>query len=677
VSPLLGELSLAIAVLVAAAGVFASAVAGRWQTARWLTAARWSIVLFAALLTVASAALIVSLLKSDFRVEYVTSYTERALPFGYKLAAFWAGQAGSLLLWAWLLAALSLVAILWLGRLTVVEQAATIGTLALIGAFFAAMLLFAANPFLLIDGAAPPDGRGLNPMLQDPGMIAHPPLLFIGYAGFTIPFAVLVGVLVGNRTDNRWLAVIRRWMLFSWVFLTAGIVLGAWWAYVELGWGGYWAWDPVENASLLPWFTATALLHSMMVQQHRGMFKIWNAALVALTFLLCIFGTYLTRSGVIDSVHAFPKSLIGQFFIIALAVWTIGVTALMIWRRRALRSEHELEGLISREGAFLAGNVLLVIMMLTTLVGTIFPLISSVLAAEPVTVKPPFYNKVVVPMAMILVALMAIGPVLAFGRSAAGRIARSLVVPAVLATVTTVLVAVLWTTQPWALASVAIATLGTIAVIEGFARSLAARRRSTGEGWATAALQLLDRDHRRYGGQLVHLGLMLVVVGVAGSSLFSQEQVLRLRPGQSGQVGPYTITLRSLDEVRYVNFTAAEATVELQVGGGEALLLRPQRRFYDTWQEPNSEVAIRSTWRDDVYLTLAGWQAGITAIQVKVNPMVLWLWIGGVVMVLGGLFCMLPPLLPKPHAATASAAAKHSASPVPAARSAAALETSG
>ncbi|MHC5005180.1 MAG: cytochrome c-type biogenesis CcmF C-terminal domain-containing protein, partial [Planctomycetota bacterium] len=203
------------------------------------------------------------------------------------------------------------------------------------------------------------------------------------------------------------------------------------------------------------------------------------------------------------------------------------------------------------------------------------------------------------------------------------------------------------------------------------------RRRSTGEGWATAALQLLDRDHRRYGGQLVHLGLMLVVVGVAGSSLFSQEQVLRLRPGQSGQVGPYTITLRSLDEVRYVNFTAAEATVELQVGGGEALLLRPQRRFYDTWQEPNSEVAIRSTWRDDVYLTLAGWQAGITAIQVKVNPMVLWLWLGGVVMVLGGLFCMLPPLLPKPHAATASAAAKHSASPVPAARSAAALETSG
>jgi cytochrome c-type biogenesis protein CcmF len=391
----LGYTSLCAAVLVAAGGVLAATSAARFRSEAWLRAARWSVVALAALLTVTSAMLVVALLRSDFRYEYVAGYTERALPVGYKLAAFWAGQEGSLLLWAWLLGVMAVFAVRSMRRLEPPEQAVTLGTLAMVIGFFASLILFAADPFKMFAGAAPPDGRGLNPMLQDPGMIIHPPLLFLGYAGCTIPFAFLCGVLVSGREDNRWIAPVRRWLLVAWLFLTAGIVLGAWWAYIELGWGGYWAWDPVENASLLPWLTTTAVVHSITAQQRRGMFKVWNAVLIALSFILCIFGTYITRSGVIQSVHSFAPSLIGTFFLAFLLLTTVGSTALIVWRRKALRSEHELEGLISREGAFLLGNVLLLIMMLTTLVGTMFPLISSVFMPEPVTVQPAFYNKIV------------------------------------------------------------------------------------------------------------------------------------------------------------------------------------------------------------------------------------------------------------------------------------------
>ncbi|MHC4383017.1 MAG: cytochrome c maturation protein CcmE domain-containing protein, partial [Planctomycetota bacterium] len=284
--------------------VLASVASVRFRSPGLLRSARWLLALVPIMLTATTAALIAALINSDFRFEYVAGYTERALPFGYKLAALWAGQEGSLLLWAWLLAILCMIAAVGWKRLVGTEHAVAVAAMALVCGFFAVLLLFAANPFQPIGGVAPPDGRGLNPMLQDPAMIIHPPLLFMGYAGFTVPFALTIGVLVAGRRDNRWIALIRRWLLVSWLFLGAGIVLGAWWAYVELGWGGYWAWDPVENASLLPWLTSTALLHSIMVRQHRGMFKRWNVSLMFLTFILCIFGTYLTRSGVIDSVHA-------------------------------------------------------------------------------------------------------------------------------------------------------------------------------------------------------------------------------------------------------------------------------------------------------------------------------------------------------------------------------------
>jgi cytochrome c-type biogenesis protein CcmF len=597
-------------------------------------------------LTATGAVLLWALVRSDFRFEYVASYTERALPVGYKIAALWAGQAGSLLLWGWLIAVMCTIAAAGMRRLGHAERACAVGVMAVVCGFFAMLLLFAASPFELVAGGAPIDGRGLNPMLQDPAMIIHPPLLFAGYAGFTVPFAVLVGVLITRRRDDRWIAAVRRWLVFSWMILGAGILLGAWWAYVELGWGGYWAWDPVENASLLPWLTATAAMHSVIIQQHRGMFRRWSSALIAATFVLCIFGTWLTRSGVIDSVHAFAGGLLATFFLFFMLLAAALSIGLIAWRWRDLAPAQQLEGVVSREGAFLAANVLLVIMTLATLVGTIFPLLSAPFAGEPVTVKAPYYNKIVAPMGILLVGLMTLGPVLVFGRNAATRIGRNILVPGVFAAAVTAIIAVTTTRNPWALICIALVVLGTGNVIVDFARMVSARRRNTGEGLFAAALRVIDRDHRRYGGQLAHLGIMLIVVGVAGSSLFATEQTLRMAPGQSAESGRYTLTFERLGEVRAANYTAVEARVSLRGPDGESVALRPQRRFYNGWEEePNSEVAILAGFREDVYVSLAGWEQGgaVVALQVRVNPLVGWIWLGGVVLTLGALLGLLPP----------------------------------
>lgn len=656
----LGHASLSGAVLAAASVVLLGMLAHRdasraERAARWTRLSRWMLVVVAVALTASMGTLLAALLTDQFQFDYVASYSERAMLGGYKFAALWAGQSGSLLLWAWMLATLSAIAAFGWRRHASEGQshefALANGCLGLVNAFFAVILLFAANPFDRVAGEIPFDGRGLNPQLQDLSMIIHPPLLFVGYAGYAIPFAALVGVLIAKPGDNRWLAAIRRWILFSWVFLGAGILMGAWWAYIELGWGGYWAWDPVENASLLPWLTSTALLHSLLVQQHRGMFKFWNAGLIASTFILCIFGTYITRSGVIQSVHAFAESLIGVFFLVFLGVLTAITVGLVAWRRKELAPQRPLDGLVSREGAILGGNVLLTIMTAVTLLGTIFPLIGPFVGAADVTVKAAFYNRVVAPMGIALVGIMALAPVLAFGQQAAQRILHSARWPAAAAFVVTAAVAFLLTRNVWALLCVAIAALGTGAVIVDYIRSVAARRRSTGEGLVAAALTLIDRDHRRYGGQLAHLGLMLIVIGVAGSSLFSTESTHKVRPGDTFEEAGFAMRFDGITDRRGENYHAVEANVQLTdaTGAASEITLTPAVRFYDKWSEqPNAEVALRSGVTEDLYVTLAGWEAGgaVAAIQVRVNPAVLWIWIGGIIMVVGGAFAMLPKLLP-------------------------------
>ena len=651
----LGEFALSLAILAAAGAVFASFAAARFGSDRLITASKALIAALAGLLTVAVVMLGVALIGSDFSIAYVGHYTERALPIGYKLAALWAGQEGSILLWGWLLAVLcTIFAVSRRDLRGDAEGSAIMATLGIVSGFFAAMLLFAANPFKLAE-TVPADGHGLNPLLQDPAMIAHPPVLVLGYAGYTIPFALLIGAMVAGRRDNQWLAGTRRWLLASWLFLTAGILLGAQWAYVELGWGGYWAWDPVENASLLPWLTGTALLHSIMIQQHRGMFKKWNATLIAASFILCIFGTYLTRSGVIQSVHAFGESLIGTFFLGFLIVSAIASFFLLVLRRRELRGESELQGLIGREGAFLATNVLLVGMMLATLVGTLFPLISRVIAGREVTVGPAFYNKVVAPMGMLLIALMSLGPVLGYGEGAAKRFVRGLLVPAGIALLA---VAFAWTRglhNIWALLATAIVALGVACVLTDFATAWFSHLGTCGNP-LFAIFRLIDGNHRRYGGQLSHIGMMMILVGVVGSSLFGEKETFTLTPGQSVAFAGQTLRYNGLREVRMANYTAVQADVTFTAADGKTTSLLPQRRFYDKQEDANTEVAISSDWKRDVYLTLAGWEKGgeSTAIQAIVNPLVSWIWMGGIVMAAGGLLCLLPRLLP--HGAPAESA---------------------
>lgn len=649
----IGNWSLTLAVLVGAGAILAAAASLRLDTPGLLRGARWLVGLFAGLMTLACGALVYALANSDFSIAYVAGYTERALPIGYKLAAFWAGQEGSILLWGWLLAVMAGVMVFMQRRRSGTEPAVTLITLTAVCTFFAALMVYAANPFSLL-GSPAADGRGLNPLLQHPSMIAHPPLLFVGYAGFTIPFAMLLGALAARRTDNDWIMDTRRWLIFSWLFLSVGILLGAQWAYVELGWGGYWAWDPVENASLLPWLTATALLHSIAIQKSRGMFKRWNALLIIATFALCIFGTYLTRSGVIQSVHAFGESLVGTFFLVFLILCVLASLVMLAIHWKLLAPQRQLDSLLSKEGAFLAVNVLLTIITLTVLIGTIFPLISGLFKAEPISVGPPFYNKVVAPMAMLLLGLMAVGPLLRLGRPGAALTLRRLPIPMALALVSVVAGVVWGLRDGWSLAAVAIVAAAVGAIGVDLVISLMARRSEKPENPLTGLVRLIDANHRRYGGQLAHVGMLLMMIGIVGSSVFGVDEQLQLVPGQTATIAGYEVAYHDLTERRGPNYTAVQAHVQVTGTDGRPTTLHPQMRFYDksSADRPHAEVALRSTLVRDVYVTLAGWEDGgkLVALEAIVNPLVSWIWIGGAVLSIAGLLCLFPPMIPEPKA---------------------------
>ena len=636
-----GNYTLALSVVAACGGIFAAICAGRFNSPAMLRAARRAVYAVAALLTISSITLLAAILDNNFRLDYVVRYTERALPLGYKLAAFWAGQEGSLLLWAWLVAVMASLAVAWGRQDREGGQGPAIGILSAVCGCFAIILLFAANPFTLSE-FVPPDGQGMNPMLQDPAMIAHPPALFLGYAGCTVPFALVFGALIAGRTGGRWLARARQWVLASWLFLTVGIVLGAEWAYVELGWGGYWAWDPVENASLLPWFTATALMHSLILQQRRGTFKVWNALLAGLSFLLCLFGTFLTRSGVIASVHAYGKSQIGQVFLAVLGLFVVFCILVMIWRRRLLKSDRPMRTLLSVDGGFLAANVLLMVMMLTTLVGTIFPILSRLFSGSEVTLGPPFYNKVIVPMALALVALLGTGPFLAVATSA-GKLRQRLIVPGAAAIVAAGATLALGAANAWMVLAAAISAFVVAAIFEDLVRAILRQTSDPRRSAPLAIIRMLRLNARRYGGQVVHLGMAMVVMGVAGSSLYSTRHKIEMGPGQSVEIGQYTLRMESLKgDVREATYQAGEARVTLLSPRGQLGLLRPQRRRYNKSRGVNTEVAVHRMLREDVYLVLNGWvdSGRITKFEVIISPLVNWIWIGSIVMTAGALLSL-------------------------------------
>ena len=510
-------------------------------------------------------------------------------------------------------------------------------------AFFLILLLFVANPFHKLS-FIPADGRGLNPLLENPGMLFHPPTLLAGYVGFTIPFAFAMSALLMRRLGDDWLIIIRRWTLVAWLWLSIGNLFGAWWAYVELGWGGYWAWDPVENASFIPWLVATAFLHSIMMQRRRGILKVWNMVLIIITFELAILGTFLVRSGVLSSVHTFAESpLLGNLFLSFISVSLIGSLGLLFYRSEELKSEAEIESLVSRESTFLLNNLLLVGAAFAILLGTFFPIISEAVRGVKVTVGPPFYNQVMGPIFLSIIFVAGVCALIGWRRASGKNLVRHFLWPLVTALILGVVLFLLGVRQWYALISFSIFIFVLGSIFYEWFRGTRARHRMRAENYLKAFWGLIAANRPRYGGYIVHIGIILLAFGVVGSSFYNVEKEATLKPGESMTIKNYTLTYESKD--RYNTESKQVDTTTLSVYNQGKLIgqLTPEKYFSFSYEQTVSEVAIRSTLIEDLYVILVGWdEDGTTAFKVLVNPLVSWIWIGGIVVVAGGLVAFWP-----------------------------------
>jgi cytochrome c-type biogenesis protein CcmF len=676
IMPAFGSFALLLALALSGYNLFAGAIAlrqlatgarGRVSPERLAeTARRAGIGSFFAV-TCAAFALVWAAFTNDFSVSYILHHSNRALPGPYKFAALWSGQEGSLLLWAWLLATYGLV--LRLRHKVDVKLTAYASTiLAGIQIFFLLLLNFAAPPFALVAGTVPQDGFGLNPLLQYPEMVIHPPMLYLGYVGFSVPFAFALGALMMRYPGEKWIHITRRWTMVTWLFLTCGIFLGAHWAYSVLGWGGYWGWDPVENASLMPWLTGTAFLHSVMMQEKRGMMKSWNVWLIFSTFALSILGTLLTRSGLVSSVHAFAESAIGTWF------WTFLVIVLAvclftyILQRDHLKSEHKLESLVSRESSFLFNNLVLLAACFTVLWGTLFPVISEYVQGNKVTVGPPFYNRVAIPIGLFLLFLTGIGPILAWRSTSFKSIRKNFILPAASAVVTAI-VLMACGVRPWqdwhegqgSLYSLMAWSLGALvvtAVSSEFLRGAGVISRHTGQNLFASMIQLMRRNTRRYGGYIVHFGVVVIFIGLAGSA-FNQSTEQELNFKQSMKMGPYRLVCQDYSQDSNLNYDTEYAILDVYRGDKKITQLSPERRFYQASQTTSTIVANHSTLAWDLYVIYAGKDPdnGQPIIKVFLNPLVAWIWIGVLIVILGTFVALTPNM-------TASFAASRSRVPV-------------
>jgi len=517
-------------------------------------------------------------------------------------------------------------------------------TLLLVSAFFLSLLLFSANPFQRLP-FIPPDGSGLNPLLQNYWMVVHPVGLYLGFVGFTVPFAFAVAALASKQLGNAWVRTIRRWTLVPWLFLSVGILTGSQWAYAELGWGGYWAWDPVENASFLPWLTGTAFLHSIMIQERRGMFKTWNMALILLTFELTLTGTFITRSGIIESVHSFALSNIGPMFLAFITASTLGFLALMRDRMSLLRSENELDGLLSREAGFLGNNLIFVGITFTTLLGTLFPIITEAVSNTKISVSAPFFNKVNGPIFLGLLILMGICPLLGWRISTWETLRRQFTWPAILSLMATTVLAIFGIRELLPLVGLGVCSLIVFTIGQEFVRGADARRRTTGESWPRAMANLARRNQRRYGGYIVHLGVVLMAIGIIGNTFYQSEGQANLAIGESLTVKNYTLVYRGLGQRVTPNHQEIYAKLDLYQNGKYIGMLAPQRNIYfKAPEQPTSEVGIRTGLREDVYAVLAGWEnnGARASFKVYINPLMIWLWIGGLTLILGTVIAIWP-----------------------------------
>jgi len=711
----LGRALLILAFAVTIYAVVSALYGGRKRKPEWVVSSRNAMYALFGLLSIAFLILEVAFLRDDFSFETVATHSSTTTPILYKFAAAWSSQEGSLLLWAWLLSGFSsLVLFLNRRRLQEITPYAT-AVLAGFGTFFTMLLVFSNSPFETLS-IIPPDGTGLNPLLRHPAMMIHPPMLYSGYTLFTIPFAFAVGALIARRVDAEWISVTRRFTLAAWFFLGIGIMLGARWSYAELGWGGYWAWDPVENASLMPWLTGTAFLHSMMIQEKRGMLKVWNSSLVLATGTLAIVGTFLVRSGILDSIHAFVDA--GNYVAFAftglICAMTLGSVYLVVSRRDILRSEHRLDSLLSRESMFLLNNIVLVAMCFVVFWGTFFPLISEAITGDKAAVGPPWFSKYIVPLALVLILLTGIGPVIPWRRASWANARRVFALPAVVAAIAFVVLLVVSDAgdKPWALGLFTVAAFALAVAAQEFWRGTRARMAMSDQHAPGAFVSMVRRNRRRYGGYIIHIGVAVLFIGVAASSAFQHVEDVRLDVGEKTEVGGYTFT--------YVKPTS---TISIRDGGVEKINfgarmrvtkdgrfvanLDPARGYYPSAAivafgpvgrffegEATSEVRMDAGWTRDVWVSLAPdgqWinkvsdgldeklkdapveqqlraVGGLAAFyrsnppaatfRVLVSPLVMWVWIGAIITFVGGAVALWPAPDAARRRARASAAAR-------------------
>ena len=622
------------------------------ETARRAGIACWAAV------TIAAFALVLAAFGNDFSVAYILHHSNRDLPIAYKFAALWSGQEGSLLLWAWLLSTYGLVMRL---RYKVDPQLTAYASsiIAAVQVFFLLLVNFAAHPFGLVSGTIPPDGNGLNPLLQYPEMVIHPPMLYLGYVGVTAPFAFALGALIMKYPGEKWIHITRRWTMVAWLFLTCGVFLGAHWAYAVLGWGGYWGWDPVENASILPWLTMTAFLHSVMMQEKRGMMKMWNMWLIFTTFLLAIFGTFLTRSGVVSSVHAFAQSGIGIWFVWFLSIAFATCVFFFVRNRETLKSEHRLDSLISRESSFLFNNLVLLVACFAVLWGTLFPVLSEWVTGSKVTVGPPFFNRVNVPIGLFLVFLTAVGPLLAWRQTSWDSLRRNFLWPTIIG-VGTAIALIAGGMRPWqdsayfySLMAISLSALVAATIFGEFWRGGRVMARQQNTNIVEGMVVITRRNTRRYGGYIVHFGIILIVIGFAGLP-FNQDKEQEMGFGDKMQIGGYTLVCQSFTQDDTPNYGSEWAVLDVYKNGKKIDTMYPERRFYKASEQTSTIVANRSRPNEDLYLVYTGKNpdTGKPIIKAHVNPLVMWIWIGVVVVGFGTVLALIPNMKPAKVRAT-------------------------
>ena len=647
----LGQFALLLAFGLSCYALVGSLLAGRFGHRRLAATGERAAVAVTALVTIAVMSLWYQLVSSNFQLQYVASSSNQAMPWYYKAGALWGGQEGSLLFWCWILTLFSMVTVLVHRKRNPVLMPYVVGVVAMVTTFFLLVNNFVANPFDAIGvsqaGEAPvpwtpPDGQGLNPLLQYWAMVIHPPILYVGYVGFTIPFAFAIAALITRELDEDWIRTTRRWMMIPWLFLGTGVLLGAMWAYVVLGWGGYWGWDPVENASLMPWLTGTAFLHSVIMQERKGMMKVWNMVLILATFLLCILGTFLTRSGIVSSVHSFAQSPIGPFFSSFLILMTALSLYFLFTRMDELKSENRLDSVVSRESSFLFNNLVLLATTFAVLWGTIFPILSEWVTDEKRTVGAPFFNQVNIPIGLFLLFLTGVGPLLAWRKTSLRSLRKNFSIPLAAGLAAGVLFVAFGMRHFYATVCLMLCVFVMVTILTEFHRGARARRRQ-GQGYLQSLWILTFRNTRRHGGYIVHVAMVFLFVGFAGGG-FDQEVQQAMVPGDKLEIGRYTLEMKEVESADNPNYSSALARMQVWQEDRALSEIKPEQRLYKTSKQPTSEVALHRTLKEDLYVVFAGpdQDGSRFIIHAYIKPLVAWIWIGGAIFILGTVICLIP-----------------------------------